>query len=146
MGQVELDGGYNVDGIILSNPINEAISFVGSYSNHGAVDINPTRNGGTPVYAAAAGTVTTAQYHYSYGNYVVIDHGNGVSTLYAHAQALVVSAGQTVEKGQLIMYEGSTGNSSGPHVHFEIRRNGVRSQALAEDMFVQLGFPIVRDY
>ena len=146
LGQVELDGGYNVDGIILSNPINEAISFVGSYSNHGAVDINPTRNGGTPVYAAAAGTVTTAQYHYSYGNYVVIDHGNGVSTLYAHAQALVVSAGQTVEKGQLIMYEGSTGNSSGPHVHFEIRRNGVRSQALAEDMFVQLGFPIVRDY
>ena len=146
LGQVELDGSYNVDGILLSNPINESIDFVGSYSNHGAVDINPTRNGGTPVYASAAGTVTTATYHSSYGNYVVIDHGNGVSTLYAHAQSLVVSAGQTVEKGQLIMYEGSTGDSSGPHVHFEIRRNGVRNQALAEDMFVQLGFTIVRDY
>lgn len=142
LGKVELDGSYNVDGILLSNPIAAPIAFVGSYSNHGAVDINPTQNGGTPVYAAADGTVVTATYHSSYGNYVIINHGNGVSTLYAHAQSLVVSAGQTVSKGQLIMFEGTTGNSSGPHVHFEIRRNGVRSQALAEDMFRRLGFTI----
>lgn len=141
-GTVDLDGNYNVNGVILSNPITAPIAFVGSYSEHGAVDINPVQNGGTPVYAAAPGTVTTAKTHNSYGNYVIIDHGSGVSTLYAHAESLVVAAGQTVERGQLIMYEGSTGNSSGPHVHFEIRINGVRNQSLAEDMFRGLGYTI----
>lgn len=145
-GQVELDGSYKVNGVSLSNPIIDPISFVGSYANHGAVDINPTDNGPVPVYAAAAGSVTTAGWHYSYGNYVVIDHGSGVSTCYAHASALAVSVGQHVEKGQLIMYQGSTGNSSGPHVHFEIRINGSRIQSLAEDMFAKLGFPITRNY
>ena len=142
LGQVELDGSYNVNGVLLSNPIKDPISNIGSRPGHGAVDINPTQNGGTPVYASADGTVTTATYHSSYGNYVVIDHGSGVSTLYAHAQSLVVSAGQTVTKGQLIMYEGSTGNSTGPHVHFEIRINGTRNQSLAEDMFRQMGYTI----
>ena len=146
LGQVELDGSYTVNEISLSNPIIDPISFVGSYSGHGAVDINPTQNGGTPVYAAAAGIVATATYHSSYGNYVLIDHGNGVSTLYAHAQSLVVTAGQSVEKGQLIMYEGSTGVSSAPHVHFEIRINDLRNQSLAEDMFIQLGFSIEYNY
>ena len=142
LGQVELDGSYNVNGVLLSNPIKDPISNIGSRPGHGAVDINPTQNGGTPVYASADGTVTTATYHSSYGNYVVIDHGSGVSTLYAHAQSLAVSAGQTVTKGQLIMYEGSTGNSTGPHVHFEIRINGTRNQSLAEDMFRQMGYTI----
>lgn len=142
LGQVELDGSYNVNGVLLSNPIKDPISNIGSRPSHGAVDINPTQNGGTPVYAAADGTVTTATYNSSYGNYVIIDHGNGVSTLYAHASSLVVSAGQTVTKGQLIMYEGSTGNSTGPHVHFEIRINGTRNQSLAEDMFRQMGYTI----
>lgn len=145
-GQVELDGSYNVNGVRLSNPIIDPISFVGSYANHGAVDINPTDNGPVPVYAAAAGTVTKAGWEGTYGNRVVIDHGSGVSTCYAHASSVVVSAGQQVEKGQLIMYQGSTGNSSGPHVHFEIRINGSRIQSLAEDMFAKLGFPITRNY
>lgn len=145
-GQVELDGSYNVNGVRLSNPIIDPISFVGSYANHGAVDINPTDNGPVPVYAAAAGTVTKAGWEGTYGNRVVIDHGSGVSTCYAHASSVVVSAGQHVEKGQLIMYQGSTGNSSGPHVHFEIRINGSRIQSLAEDMFAKLGFPITRNY
>lgn len=145
-GQVELDGSYNVNGVRLSNPIIDPISFVGSYANHGAVDINPTDNGPVPVYAAAAGTVTKAGWEGTYGNRVVIDHGSGVSTCYAHASSVVVSAGQQVEKGQLIMYQGSTGNSSGPHVHFEIRINGSRIQSLAEDMFAKLGFPITRSY
>lgn len=145
-GQVELDGSYNVNGVRLSNPIIDPISFVGSYANHGAVDINPTDNGPVPVYAAAAGTVTKAGWEGTYGNRVVIDHGSGVSTCYAHASSVVVSAGQQVEKGQLIMYQGSTGNSSGPHVHFEIRINESRIQSLAEDMFAKLGFPITRNY
>ena len=142
LGQVELDGSYNVNGVLLSNPIKDPISNIGSRPGHGAVDINPTQNGGTPVYAAADGVVTTAEYHNSYGNYVIIDHGSGVSTLYAHASSLVVNAGQNVTKGTLIMYEGSTGNSSGPHVHFEIRINGQRNQQLAEDMFRQMGYTI----
>ena len=108
------------------------------------VHIEVAQNGGTPVYAAADGTVTIAGTHESYGNYVVIDHGNGVSTLYAHASSLVAKKGQKVSKGTLIMYEGSTGNSTGPHVHFEIRINNQRSQALAEDMFTKLGFTIRR--
>lgn len=141
-GSVELDGSYNVNGVLLSNPIKDPISNIGSRPGHGAVDINPTQNGGTPVYAAADGVVTTAGYHSSYGNYVIIDHGNGVSTLYAHASSLVVSSGQSVTRGTLIMYEGSTGNSTGPHVHFEIRINGQRNQSLAEDMFRQMGYTI----
>ena len=81
---------------------------------------------GAPIVAADSGRVVTATYHYSYGNYVMIDHGGGYSTLYAHASSLAVSAGQTVTKGQVIAYVGSTGNSTGPHLHFEVRVNGTR--------------------
>lgn len=97
----------------------------GSY--HGALDI--CVYGGTyglKISAAEGGRVITAAYHWSYGNYVVIDHGNGLSTLYAHCSSLAVSAGQSVTKGQTIAYVGSTGNSSGPHLHFEVRVNGSR--------------------
>ena len=71
----------------------------------------------------------------SYGNYVIIDHGNGVSTMYAHALKVCVSVGQDVDRGQLIMYEGSTGNSSGAHVHFEIRIGGKANKDLVCQMF-----------
>ena len=97
----------------------------GSY--HGALDI--CVYGGTyglNISAAESGTVITAAYHWSYGNYVVIDHGSGLSTLYAHCSSLAVSSGQSVSKGQTIAYVGSTGNSSGPHLHFEVRINGSR--------------------
>lgn len=97
----------------------------GSY--HGALDI--CVYGGTygePIVAAESGTVITASYHWSYGNYVLIDHGNGLSTLYAHCSSLAVGAGQSVSKGQTIAYAGSTGNSTGPHLHFEVRVNGTR--------------------
>ncbi len=79
---------------------------------------------GTPVGAGAAGTVITAQYNPSYGNYVQIDHGYGIVTTYAHMSSLAVSPGQWVDRGGLVGYSGSTGNSTGPHLHFEVIQNG----------------------
>lgn len=84
---------------------------------------------GTPIIASDAGAVVTAGYHYSYGNYVVINHGNGWRTLYAHMSSIAVSAGQGVAQGQVIGYVGSTGNSTGNHCHFEMYQNGVRVNA-----------------
>jgi murein DD-endopeptidase MepM/ murein hydrolase activator NlpD len=79
---------------------------------------------GAPNRAAAAGTVIHSGWLGGYGNLVVIDHGNGLSTAYAHASALLVSVGQSVSQGQTVSLVGSTGNSSGPHLHFEVRVNG----------------------
>jgi LysM repeat protein len=87
-----------------------------------AVDIGAPR--GTPVYASAAGTVIIARssgYNGGFGEYVVIQHGNGTETLYAHASKVLVSVGQSVSQGQVIMLTGSTGLSTGSHVHFEVR-------------------------
>ena len=95
--------------------------------SHKGVDICAAA--GTPIYASAGGTVTKAGYNRAgagngYGNSIIISHGNGYTTVYAHCLSLVVHAGQTVKQGQLIGYVGSTGRSSGNHCHFEIRRNG----------------------
>jgi murein DD-endopeptidase MepM/ murein hydrolase activator NlpD len=79
---------------------------------------------GTPVRAAAAGTVIYAGSMSGYGNLVVIDHGNGLSTAYAHNSSLVVAVGQSVAGGEIVSYSGNTGHSTGPHVHFEVRVNG----------------------
>jgi len=79
---------------------------------------------GTPVRAAAAGTVTYAGSMGSYGIIVIIDHGNGVETRYAHNSRVAVKVGQRVKRGELIAYSGNTGNSTGPHLHFEIRYRG----------------------
>lgn len=79
---------------------------------------------GTNVLAAEAGTVVTAGWNNSYGYYITIDHGGGYVTLYAHNSKLHVSKGQTVTRGQIIAKCGSTGNSTGPHIHFEVRVNG----------------------
>ena len=101
------------------------------YSNgsvHGAVDFSGSGISGTPVYAAADGYVVEATSlinssgnYYSYGNYIFIAHYNGLYTLYAHLSSMVVSEGDTVTQGQVIGYVGSTGNSTGPHLHFEVR-------------------------
>jgi murein DD-endopeptidase MepM/ murein hydrolase activator NlpD len=80
---------------------------------------------GTPVHAAASGTVIYAAWMTGYGNLVVLDHGNGLATAYAHNSSLLVSVGQHVSQGQTISLSGSTGHSTGPHVHFEVRVNGV---------------------
>ena len=79
---------------------------------------------GTPVRAAAAGTVIYAGWMSGYGNLVVVDHGNGLSTAYAHNSSLAVAVGQPVAAGEVVSYSGNTGNSTGPHVHFEVRVNG----------------------
>lgn len=92
---------------------------------HGGVDWPcPT---GTAVHASDSGVVVIAKrLTYSYGQYILIDHGNGLSTLYAHNSSLVVEKGDKVSKGQIIAYSGETGNATGPHVHFEVRLNGTR--------------------
>ena len=91
-------------------------------SDHTGLDIATTK--GTPIKVVASGTVTCAKYSGSYGNIVKVDHGNGVETWYAHANKINVTEGQTVEAGDIIAEVGSTGNSTGPHLHFEIRING----------------------
>lgn len=92
-------------------------------SSHTGLDIATST--GTPIVAAAAGTVTFSGYKGSYGNMIVISHGNGVQTYYGHCSKLYVSAGTTVSQGQTIAAVGSTGNSTGPHLHLEVRINGV---------------------
>lgn len=89
---------------------------------HTGVDIPAST--GTPIYAVKSGKVIISTSHYSYGNYVVIDHGQGVTTYYAHCSRLAVSVGQNISQGAVIGYVGSTGQSTGPHIHFEVRING----------------------
>ena len=91
---------------------------------HSGIDIGAPS--GAQILAADSGTVTIAQYSSSYGNYVVINHGDGNTTLYAHQSSMAVSAGQSVSQGQVIGYVGSTGWSTGPHLHYEITQNGER--------------------
>jgi murein DD-endopeptidase MepM/ murein hydrolase activator NlpD len=94
----------------------------GASSNHKGIDIGCGY--GDAIVASAAGTVTFAGYGSSGGNYVMIDHGNGITTMYLHNSSLAVSAGQTVSQGQTIAYAGSTGISTGTHCHFSVLVNG----------------------
>jgi murein DD-endopeptidase MepM/ murein hydrolase activator NlpD len=89
---------------------------------HEGVDLAVSN--GTPVVAAKAGVVIVAGWMGGYGNLVVVDHGGGISTAYGHNTSVTVGVGQQVAQGQLIAYSGSTGHSTGPHVHFEVRING----------------------
>ena len=94
----------------------------GASTNHKGVDLAAPY--GANILASAAGVVTTAKYSSSAGNYVVIAHGNGISTVYMHASSLLVSVGDVVEQGQVIAKVGSTGYSSGNHLHFGVIKNG----------------------
>ena len=100
--------------------------FTGERRGHSGMDLAvPT---GTSVRAALPGTVTVSTYNQGgYGYYVMIDHGNGLSTLYGHNSQLLARVGQTVEAGDVIALSGSTGRSTGPHLHFEVRINGERT-------------------
>ncbi len=89
------------------------------YKNHEGVDITSSK--GDPIFAAASGTVEFAGYSKGYGYNVKIDHGNGIRTIYAHSSKLLVKKGDSITKGQKIALVGSTGVSTGPHLHFEIR-------------------------
>ena len=116
-------------GISLIRPVSGSISSrFGSISRvrsgvHTGLDIAASR--GTTIKAAASGTVIFSGYKGSYGNMIAIDHGNGVCTYYGHCSKLYVSAGTRVSQGTSIAAVGSTGNSTGPHLHFEVRVNGV---------------------
>ena len=127
--QEELDAMPEINGIkIATKPISGTItSRYGESSRlrkstHTGLDISATT--GTDIKAVASGTVTCAKYSGSYGNLVKIDHGNGVETWYGHTSKMYVKVGQEVKAGDVIVAVGSTGNSTGPHLHLEIRING----------------------
>jgi murein DD-endopeptidase MepM/ murein hydrolase activator NlpD len=103
--------GWRIDPITGQNALHEGIDFL--------VDT------GTPIHAAADGLVVVAEFHPQYGYVVDIDHGNDFTTRYAHASKLLVKAGDLVQRGAIIAESGSTGRSTGPHVHFEVRYKGV---------------------
>lgn len=113
---------WPVNGVITSPYGYRTHPIFGSTIYHSGMDIGVDY--GTPVHAADSGVVVEAGWISGYGYAVIIDHGNGLSTLYGHNEALNVSSGQSVSQGQVIAYAGSTGNSTGPHVHFEVRSNG----------------------
>ena len=102
--------------------------ITGVYKLHTGVDISAPM--GANFIAANDGIVTKASYNSAYGNMVIIDHGGGVSTLYAHGSEILVEVGQTVTRGQEVLKVGSTGYSTGPHAHFEVRLNGVVTDPL----------------
>ncbi len=127
--QVVEENTENVNGIkIASLPVNGNITSrygVSSrirVSTHTGLDIGAVT--GTPIKVVANGTVESACYSGSYGNLIKINHGNGVETWYGHTSKMYVKAGQKVQAGDIIAEVGSTGNSTGPHLHFEIRING----------------------
>ena len=128
--KLEIDAGIaNINGIKISTvPISGKISSrYGAISNirasaHTGLDISAPK--GTPIKAIADGTVVFASQKGSYGNLVKLDHGNGVESWYAHTSKMYVKEGQEVKSGDTIATVGSTGNSTGPHLHLEIRING----------------------
>lgn len=119
---------WPVDGIITSGfGGRSSPGGVGS-TYHEGLDISVPE--GTPIRAAQGGTVISASYNGGYGNYTCIDHGSGLSTCYGHQSQLGVTSGQSVDQGQIIGYSGNTGASTGPHLHFEVRINGVAQDPL----------------
>jgi murein DD-endopeptidase MepM/ murein hydrolase activator NlpD len=102
--------GYRIDPFTGQNSMHEGIDFPAEI--------------GTPIVAAASGKVTVAEWHPQYGKMLEIDHGNGLVSLYAHASQLLVKAGDLVMAGQRVAVVGTTGRSTGPHLHFEVRLNG----------------------
>ena len=129
-GYTPPSGGVSSKGMLWPVPSSSYVTSeygwrnLGGYSDfHLGLDI--AANYGADVVAAADGVViATGGQHWSYGNIVIIDHGNGIATAYAHNSSIVVSTGQTVKRGQVIAKIGSTGNSTGNHCHFEVRING----------------------
>jgi murein DD-endopeptidase MepM/ murein hydrolase activator NlpD len=116
--QVASRGGGSAD---LDWPIN---GYISQSFGRGHTGLDIAGPSGTTIIAAADGTVVSASYQGGYGNFVVINHGNGLVTRYAHCSSLLVRAGQYVSRGEAIAKRGSTGHSTGPHLHFEVLQNG----------------------
>ncbi len=135
--QKALAGGYDYSSGGFRWPLDIKYQYITTYfgydawrgGNHYGIDVGNAGIGGANIYAAQSGVVITAYndtgWHGGYGNYVTIDHGGGISTLYAHCYSTIVTEGQYVEKGDVIGYVGTTGWSTGNHLHFEVRKNGV---------------------
>ena len=98
------------------------------YKMHTGIDIGAYNK--TDILSAADGTVIRTAYSSGYGNYVMVDHGGGVVTLYAHSCKILVKVGDKVKRGDVLALVGSTGMSTGPHIHFEVRVNGVYKDPL----------------
>jgi murein DD-endopeptidase MepM/ murein hydrolase activator NlpD len=113
---------WPVDGRLISYFGRRSDPFSGEGAFHAGIDISVPN--GTPIHATADGTIMAAEWAGRYGRMVVIDHGNGVQTYYAHMSRLEVIAGQWVHRGEVIGKSGSSGRSTGAHVHYEVRRRG----------------------
>lgn len=123
------------DGIPVLTPVPKRLSKItspfgvrihptlGRPIKHNGLDFGSGR--GAEVYAASSGKVVLAQYNNTFGNYIIIEHKNGTSTVYAHLDKITVAKGNRVKKGEVIGYTGSTGRSSGPHLHYEVRIKGI---------------------
>jgi murein DD-endopeptidase MepM/ murein hydrolase activator NlpD len=113
---------WPVNGVLMSHFGRRTDPFSGEGAFHTGVDISAVR--GTPVKATGDGVVTHAEYGGQYGKLVIIDHGNGVQTYYAHLSQYEVVAGQSVRRGDIIALSGATGRATSPHLHYEVRRGG----------------------
>lgn len=102
--------------------------ITGKWEFHNGIDIPASY--GTDIYASLSGTVTIATYHWSYGNYIMVDHGGGYATLYAHCSKLLVSKGDKVKRGDVIAKIGSTGSSTGNHLHFSLYENSAHTDPM----------------
>lgn len=131
----QLDGGplWPVRGVVTAGFGQHGRRF------HSGIDISAPQ--GTPIRAARAGRVILSDWHYDYGRTVILDHGNGVSTLYGHASRLLVNPGKSVQAGQVIALVGCTGRCTGPHVHFEVRVNGRAVDPLGPDVSAAVRLP-----
>lgn len=116
------------DKILTSFFGNRRHPVTGKANNHTGIDVSAA--GGTPIMTSKSGVVIKSTYNDSYGNYVVVSHSNGQTTLYAHMSRRAASVGQSVKQGQTIGYVGTTGSSTGNHLHYEIRVNGKRQDPL----------------
>jgi murein DD-endopeptidase MepM/ murein hydrolase activator NlpD len=115
-----------MEGTYITSPYGNRLHPIqGVYKNHAGIDIAGPNVNRAPVVAAADGIVAYAGWISGYGNCVMINHGSGIISLYGHGSEIVTETGKEVKQGEIIMRVGSTGNSTGPHVHFEIRKNGV---------------------
>ena len=119
-----------INGTYITSPFGNRLHPIqGVYKYHSGIDIG-NAGYGAPVLAAADGIVTYAGVMSGYGNCVMINHGSGIVTLYGHGQTIYATLGQTVKQGDVIMAVGSTGNSTGPHLHFEVRKDGVATSPI----------------